>query len=660
MSHSVSGINPLFQGDIGRAASPPLRDAPSHQSFNPIFKAQHEQLDISSSSWQLQGLVANARTTAQEMSALAWNHSTSDSSVVVLAHTAQTHTKSSSDDDDDTALSMAQLLADDRQDSAEWVSSSSSSEGVVAPLRLLSFPNLALMEGSGRAGVAQPRPLGRDDSVPVSVQSGWHAALWSSDQQQAPGPTLRERFAKQQGSQQPAPAQDTLEQPDIWAALERQPSPVITLRQRFALAQQEQQQQQQQLEAQEQGSSMQPSQVVLELSPEDIMLQEPGLDVQSTSSQELEPNVPGQEPAMVHQQSGLVPEVDGVSARSVARQQSSKLAAAQVLETPPAASNRAQRRLAKLPTALFSEPGLETDEAGNRGVHFGSAAASEEQDSRQHVPLPLARAKSSLKKPQSPQGLASLRRRSFRRQASSVSFATVSAESDDGSDDGSVSGKSKPLVSLQGAAGIAAPLAKTVSSVWAMIRGGGASAPPQPAAYQPTRTDSRDYDNMPAARPLRPTLKADQSRWQMASKKAVAARSGASSPKRPMSRFGSFFDVVTQATAARQPSLSRKLGQEHVEMGVRMLLDAKEKGSAPDTVRSGKLQQDPGLQTQQSLAKIMQVLTAKQISKSVSMASTVQVRIDMPATASLFHIGKLCINRIGMACQPFCSYLIIC
>ena len=630
MSHSVSGINPLFQGDIGRAASPPLRDAPSHQSFNPIFKAQHEQLDISPSSWQLQGLVANARTTTQEMSNLAWNHSTSDSSVVVLAHTAQTDTKRSSDDSvdgDDAALSMARLLADDRQDSAEWVSSSSSSEGVIAPLRSLSFPNLAFMEGAGREGVAQPGPLGRDTSLPVSVQSGWHAALWSANQQQAPGPTLRQRFAQQQGSQLAAPAQDILEQPDIWAALERQPSPVITLRQRFALAQQEQQQQQ--LEAQEPGSSVQPSQAVLELLPEDVILQEPAFVEQQACSQQLEPAVSGQRPTMVHQQSGLLPQIDGVSARSVARQQSSKLAAA------PGASNKAQHRLAKLPTTLFSEAALETDESANRGVHFGSAAASGEQNGRQHAPYPLARAKSSLKKPQSPQGLSSLRRRSFRRQASSVSFATVSAESDDGSEDDSVTGKSKPPVSLQGAAGIAAPLAKTVSSVWAMISGGGSSAPPHSAAYQPTRTDSRDYDDMPAAQPPRPASKTSQSRWQIASKKAVAAAPGASSPKRPQSRFGSFFDVVSQATAARQPSLARKLGQEHVEIGVRMLLDAKEKGSRPDSLRSGKLQQDPGLQTQQSLAKIMQVLAAKQMSKSVSMASTVQVWSDLPSMTSV-------------------------
>ena len=642
MSRAVSGINPLFHGDTAHAAShgshTPGHDSFGSQSLNPLFKAQRaqrEELGVTSSSWQLQGLMADARTTPQEMADLAWNHSTSDSSVVLPAVTAQMGTVTSSDAvaaDDDVAVTMAQLLADDRQNSADWVSSSSSSEDVPAPLRSLSFPNLALAGTIRREEVALSKPLGRDTSLPVSVQSGWHADFWGAEEQEPPGPSLRQRFMQEQGSESDsmAPDRDLQQQADLWTALERQPSPVITLRQRFAQAQLAQQQQlaAARQDSGMQGSGMQPLQTVLELAPEDIMLQESGLADQQASPTVLDGSE--QTTSVVHQQSGLEPQLDGMSARSAARRQLSKPPTAHFSEPSPDASNKAGQRLDKLPTAMFSEPALSTDESANRGVRFGGAAVSDEEGSWPQLRSVLPRAKSSLKKQHSPQ--ASLRRRSFRRQASSVSFAAVFTGSDSDSDGGSISGKSKPLVSPQGAAGIAAPLVKTVSSVWAMISGGGVKSPvpAQSSAYQPTRTDSCDYDDMPAARPPR-SLKGGLNRWQNATKKAVAAAAAERIPgvavKRPLTQFGSFFDVVKQATAARQPSLSRKLAQEHVEMGVRMLLEARDKGSRLDSAQSGKLQQGSSLQTQQSLAKVMQVLSAKQMSKSVSMASTVQVNI---------------------------------
>ena len=633
----------MFQGDISRAAVPFQHDTPSHQSFNPVFRAlpaQYGQLELgSSSSWQLQGLAANARTTAQELTALAWSQSTSSISVEVPAQTAQTDAQLGSDDlpADDEIVSMARLLADDRQDSAEWVSSSSSSEDVVRPLRSLSFPNAALVGAFRREEVGRAGGLGRDTSLPVSVQSGLPPELWRAGQHQLPGPTLRQRFMQEQqpGPQAGSVGQEGPEQVDIWAALERQPSPIFTLRQRYAQAEQ---QQHLPREAQGQGiSSMQPSQTVLELSPEDIILQEPSLDQERAASAQ-EAGVTEQ-----HQQSGLQPQLDGVSARSVARRLTAarrqavakRLSLAQS-KVASEANKEAPRRLSKLPTAMFSEPELGTDESANKGVHFGSAAAAaDEQDQpiwQQARSLP--RAKSSVKQTRSLQN--SLRRRSFR---GSVSFAPVSTESDSDSDDG-VDGKSKAPISAAGAAFTAAPLLKTVSSVWALITGGGGGGTPfvpaiaagaaaaAVAGYVPTRVESHSYDDMPAAKPPRPPLGASPSRhrWQAASKKAVAVATSTNLPVVPAKR--SFFDVVTQATAVHgKPSLSRRLGQEHVEMGVRMLLEARTMARL-ESQRGGLLRQDSSqaLQTHPSLAKVMQVLSAKQMSKIVSMASTVQVR----------------------------------
>ena len=649
MSRSVSGINPLFQGDISRAALPLEHHIPSHQSFNPVFRAlpaQYGQLELEcSSSWQLQGLVANSRTTAQEIDALAWSQSISSSSVEAAAQTAQTDAQLGFDDlpteQGDEMVSMAQLLADDRQDSAEWVSSSSSSEDMVPPLRSLSFPNAALV-GAFRQGEVVRARLGRDTSLPVSVQSGLPPELWAAGQPQLPGPTLRQRFMHEQqpGLQAGLVDQEAPEPIDIWAALERQPSPVITLRQRYAQAEHLQQ------EAQGQGSSMQPSQAVLELSPEDITLQEPSLDQEQAA---LAQGVLAQEPCVTeqHQQSGLQPQVNGVSARSVARRLTAarrqavvkrlsdlkKLSPGELSahsEVASEANTEAQSRLSKLPTAMFPEPALGSDESVNKGVHFGSAAAGNTDQTNWQEARSLLRAKSSLKQARSPQN--SLRRRSFR---SSVSFAPVSTESDSDSDD-DVGGKSKALINAAGAGFTATPLLKTVSSVWALITGSGGGTPSVPAAavtgYLPTQVESRSYGDMPAAKPQRSPANASPStyRWQAATKKAVAAVTpsslAAALPAVPAKR--SFFDVVTQAAAVHgKPSLSRRLGQEHVEMGVRMLLEARIMARS-DSQKGGLLQQDSSLalQTHPSLAKVMQVLSAKQMLNSVSMASSVQVK----------------------------------
>lgn len=678
MSRSVSGINPLFQGDISRAALAPDRDTPSHQSFNPVFRAlpaQYGQLELGgSSSWQLQGLTANARTTAQEMTALAWSQSASSSSQgMPAAPTAQTEARLDLLEDlpaDHEALLTAQLLADDRQDSAEWVSSSSSSEGVVPPLRSLSFPNVGAFR---REEVGRFKALGRDTSLPVSVQSGLlPAGLWSSGRPQLPAPTLRQRFMQEQqpGSQADPPVgQEAPEQVDIWAALERQPSPIITLRQRYASAELQQ-------DIQGQGSSMQPPQAVLELFPQDIILQEPSLDeTQAAFANTVLPQEPGT--SEQHQQSGLQPQVAGVSARSVARRMSAprrqavakrlselkKLSTAELTapsEVAAESDTRAPTQLNKLPPALYSEPAFGTDESANKGVHFGSAAADEREQGSWQQARTLTRAKSSLKQARSPQ--ISLRRRSFR---SAVSFAPISTESDSSSD-GGVGGKGP----ISASAFTAAPLLKTMSSVWASITGsrsGGtlsAAAATAVAGYAPTRVESHhSYGDPPILKPPRPLsiaspsrhhwqaaskqataavaadskpdlpLKAGPSKWQAASRKATTAVIAPSMPstpsmpaKRPMSRFGSFFDVVTEATAVHgKASLSRRLGQEHVEMGVRMLLEACTLARA-ESQKGAPPQQDSSLQAHPSLAKVMQVLSAKHMSKSVSMASTVQVR----------------------------------
>lgn len=626
----------MFQGDIGRAAMLLEHDPPSQQTFNPVFRAQaarYGQLDLgsSTSSWQLQGLAANSRTTAQEMSALAWSQSTSSNSLNVVPHTAQTDAQTSSDDFPTEAVSMAQLLADDRQDSAEWVSSSSSSEEMVPPLRSLSFPNAALVGAYRQEEAVRSRRLGSDTSLPVSVQSAFHDQLWSAGHQQSPGLTLRQRFMQEQrqGAEALPPDQAGPEQPDIWAALERQPSPVITLRQRFGQAQQQQPQQ----DTQRQESGMQSSQAVLELSPEDIMLQEASPGQEQAAPQASCSALCAQEPgiSMVHQQSGLQPQLDGVSARSVARQlshlgKSSTAGFSDSTEAVYEANRKVGRRLSKLSSAMSSGPAFDAGELANKGVHFGSAAGHEqEQRSFQQAPwrTGLPRAKSSLKQTRPPPG--SLKRRSFRR--SSVSFAAVSTASESGSDVSDVSdiGKSKAVVNAA-----AAPLMKTVSSVWAMITGGGPTSSAAIAAYAPTRTESRGYEDTPTAQPSRPPPMA-ASRWQNASKKAAAA--ARSTPvKRPLSRFGSFFDIVAQETAAHgRPSLSRRLGQEHVELGVRMLLEARENGSKLESLTS---EQGSGLQHQASLAKVMQVLSAKHMSKMTSMVPISQVRASKPQILS--------------------------
>ena len=348
---SVSGFNPLFRGDIARATSPSSHSFRRSQSFKPILNAQHaqhEQLGLDANAWHLHGLVANPRSTPLDMSSLAWNRSTSSSSIVVVpASTAKAEPRLTTDsgaaEEGAFSVCMAQLLAGDRQDSADWVSSSSSSEHASPPIRSLSLPSAVLEAAIQREGVALGRPLGSDTSLPVPIQSGFDPSLWSADQKPASVSTLRQCFIHQQ--QQPEQAEITVqeagaEQPDIWAALEWQPSPVITLRHQYM--------QEQQLEGQ--GSTMQPGQAVLELMPEDIVLQEASSGSEATTGIGLPSSADGhqmqtlppdsgrdvggvqQAPVVVHQQAGLPPQYAGVSARA------------------------AKRHLQKLPTAVFSEP----------------------------------------------------------------------------------------------------------------------------------------------------------------------------------------------------------------------------------------------------------------------------------------------------------------
>lgn len=672
---SISGINPLFQGDIARATSPTNQPFLRSQSFNPLFKAQHaqhEQLEVDPNSWQLHGLVANPRTTPQERGSLAWNQgSTSSSSIVALpAPTVEAEPRltdaSEAGGGGDIAVCMARLLAQDRQDSADWVSSSSSSEDAPPPLRSLSVPAALLEATIRREEVALGKPLGRDTSLPVSFQAGFDTSLWSTDQAPAAVPRLRQQFPHQQQQPQPKQAdaptdQADAEQPDIWAALERQPSPVITLRQRYTQAQQ---QLQQQLAGQ--GSAMQPGQSLLELTPEDIVLQEPGSASDDMVAIDLQPGVYGhqqqapppdqglgggeqsqQASAGEHQQSGLplslaLSRYDGVSARSVSRQLK-KLPTAMFSEPqhtrelkklPTALFSEPQqtRQLKKLSTALFSEPQPNREEGLDRGVRFGSGTVAVDADWPQ-APRTLPRARSSLKQQRSPRG--SLRKRSFRKQASSVSFAAVSTASDDSSSDsgGSVSGKTKPRPGLAGAASLAAPLVKTASSVWALISSGAMpDASAQTAVYQAASSheDEADLPHVASARPPLPAPRSGSSLWQIASKKAAAGqmtpqasiKPGGSTAQRP--RFASFWDAVAQAST-NKPSLGSTLGPEHLEQGVKVLLEARQKARTLDRLKSSRSERGGKMDRQQSLAKVMQVLQAKQMGKSVSMASTLQV-----------------------------------
>ena len=517
------------------------------------------------------------------------------------------------------------------------------------------MPSAVLEAATQREGVALGRPLGSDTSLPVTIQSGFDPSLWSADQKPASVSTLRQCFTHQQ--QQPEQAEITVqeasaEQPDIWAALEWQPSPVITLRQRYM--------QEQQLEGQ--GSTMQPGQAVLELMPEDIVLQEASSGSEATAGTGLPSSADGhqtqtlppdsgrdgvgvqQAPVVVQQQAGLPPQYAGVSARA------------------------ARRHLQKLPSAVFSEPQLNRKEDLDRGVHFGSGivAADKPEAAWQQAPQTLPRARSSLKKQRSPRG--SLRKRSFRWPGSSVSFAAVSTASDDSSGDSgaSVSGKSKARTGLEGAAGLAAPLVKTVSSVWAMISSGLAPTPAasaRTAVYQPARSDSPDLEadlpHVASARPPQPAPRSGSVLWQIASNRAAAGQLApriAAQPARSLSRFGSFREVVAQAATTR-PSMASNVGPEHLELGVKMLLEAKQKalqkGSRLDSLRSprSKHKSDWGgrLDTQQTLAKVMQVLNAKQMGKSVSMASTVQVTHVL----NLASMRSVALSSVSILCCPF-------
>ena len=634
---SVSGFDPLFRGDSARATSPSSHSFCRSQSFNPVFRAQHaQQLEMDSNAWQLHGMVANPRASPQEMSSFAWNHSTSSSSIVAVpAPTAEAEPRLTTDgaaaEEGAFSASMAQLLAGDRQDSADWVSSSSSSDNVSPPIRSLSLPSSVMEAGILQEGVALGRALDRDTSLPVSIHTGFDTNVWSTDKKPVSVSTLRQPFNhhQQQPEQADIAVQEAVgEQPDIWAALERQPFPVITLRQRYMQAQQQ---------LMGQGSNMQPGQAVLGLMPEDIDAQAASSESDATTGiglpsdahghqQQAPPPESGrddgdgvqQAPAGIHQQTGLPPQYAGISAWA------------------------ARRHLQKLPTALFSEPQLHREKAFDRGVRSGSGivAADKPEADWQQAPL-TPRARSSLKQQRPPRG--SLRKRSFRQQVSSVSFAAVSTVSDDSSSESgaSVTGKLKARTGLQGAAGLAAPLVKTVSSAWAVISSGLAPTPAvsaQTAVYQAARSNSPDLeaDLLCGASTRPPRPRSGSALWQIASERAAASQLApqivAQPAQQSLSQFGSFWEIVAQATTNRS-SLASNLGPEHLELGIKMLLEAKQKagqkGSRLDSLGSprSKHMSDWGgrLDAQQSLVKDMQVLNAKQMGKSVSMASTVQV-----------------------------------
>ena len=265
-------------------------------------------------------------------------------------------------------------------------------------------------------------------------------------------------------------------------------------------------------------------------------------------------------------------------------------------------------------------------------MRFGSGTVAVDADWPQ-APRTLPRARSSLKQQHSPRG--SLRKRSFRKQASSVSFAAVSTASDDSSSDSgaSVTGKTKPRPGLAGAASLAAPLVKTASSVWALISSGAMpDASAQTAVYQPASSheDETDLPHVATARPPLPAPRSGSSLWQIASKKAAVGqmtpqasiKPGGDTAQRP--RFASFWGAVAQATT-NKPSLGSTLGPEHLEQGVKVLLEARQKARTLDRLKSSRSDRGGKMDHQQSLAKVMQVLQAKQMGKSVSMASRVQV-----------------------------------
>ena len=263
----------------------------------------------------------------------------------------------------------------------------------------------------------------------------------------------------------------------------------------------------------------------------------------------------------------------------------------------------------------------------------------------------------------------SLRRRSFNRQASNVSFApTVSGGSDSSNDEDTTHERRNMFTRSFVQPGLAvSPVLRTVSSVWQAIismgRKGETDLVPPPL-YQPARPNSPDGDRIPpyadaphmdppaspsptfraqAAHHGRPPRSAS-SLWQIASHKAGARLthdSAADSPAtsashgQPPSRFGSFWGAVAQAAVkqpipARQATNPRALGQEHLALGVQLLLQARQH---PTRVNSngarGAGQQGSGLGArgrQPSLANVVRALsTTWHLDQAASMDPESQV-----------------------------------
>lgn len=269
----------------------------------------------------------------------------------------------------------------------------------------------------------------------------------------------------------------------------------------------------------------------------------------------------------------------------------------------------------------------------------------------------LARMTSSMKRSMPKP---SLRRRSFNRQASSVSFApTVSGDSDSSTSEDTRRERRNSLAqeidhAFAQPGSAVTPVLRTVSSVWQAItsigRGGETASGPQPL-YQPARPNSPDGDDTPPhvgvtppsphVNPLSPASKARTSHlskppcsaaslWQAASHRAaaeLAAESPADSAhvtaqsasgSRVPSRFGSFWGAVAQA-AIKQPIPPQQqarpnvLSQEHLALGVQMLLHARRNPNRLSSSQSmGGGQQRAGVGPtgrQPSLANVVRALS---------------------------------------------------
>ena len=189
------------------SASQPIRQR--SQSLNPTFKAnraEHAELALDASSWQLQGLVADARSSPDEVPNLAWHRSTSSGSNLFGAEELQPHTQlisdsrahsSSRNSSQGDARSTAQLLTDDRPGSGDWISSSSSSDDNLAPLRSMSLPEAAVTGLLQREFGASTAPR-RDASLPVGFQTSLPALPAVLERQTTPVLTLRQRYGSRQ------------------------------------------------------------------------------------------------------------------------------------------------------------------------------------------------------------------------------------------------------------------------------------------------------------------------------------------------------------------------------------------------------------------------------------------------------------------------------